>query len=94
VEFTVTTQGQTLDQLVKATATDLKKANRKVGAEVSKVGLKAMRKGAPRMWGRKLAIKSEKHVTAHNCVVEFFPAPKNAGGWQIQESGRPRGAEI
>jgi hypothetical protein len=94
VEFTVTTVGKGLDGLVRDTAKDLKKANRKAGTELSKKGLAAMRKGAPRMWGRRLAIKSEKHVTVHDCVVDFFPAPKNAGGWAIQESGRRGGYEI
>jgi hypothetical protein len=95
VDFTVTAKGPTLDSLIRDTSRDLTRANRKAGREVRKVGLAAMRKGAPRMWGRKLAIKGDVTATAtKGATVEFFPAPNNAGGWAMQESGRRGGYAI
>ena len=94
MEFTVTTKGRGFDALIRDTTRDLKKANRKAANDVSKKGLAAMRKGAPRMWGRVLRVKSEKHIEPFGAAVDFFPWPKNAGGWAIQESGRRGGYEI
>lgn len=87
MEFTVTAKGATFEALVKDTARDLRSGNRKAGQELRKVGLKAMRDGAPRMWGRKLRVKADVKPRTDGCVVEFFPYPGNAGGWAIQESG-------
>jgi hypothetical protein len=74
-------------QLIVEAGRELKRANRLVAREIVKVGGQAMRKEAPRMWGRKLAIKTKTATTPFSVLVLFFPAPKNAGGWAIQESG-------
>jgi hypothetical protein len=94
VEFTVTTKGQTLDQLVKTTARDLKKANRKAGTEMAKVGAAAMSKGAPRMMGRQLTVKAKVDAWPSRCSVEFNPGKGQAGAWAIADTGRRGGYTV
>jgi hypothetical protein len=94
VDFKVTAKGPTFDQLIRDTTKDLRAANKKAGGQIRKVGGAAMRKGAPTMWGRKLAIKVELTPSVVDCRVEFTPAPRNAGGWAIQESGRRGGYDV
>jgi hypothetical protein len=88
VGITVTTRGPSFDRLIADTVRDLRQANRTSAREVQRTGLAAMRMGAPRMWGRKLAIKSKSKTHGVNgSNVEFFPAPNNLGGWAMREKG-------
>lgn len=87
MRVTVTQKGPTLESLTAETIRDLRAANRKAGRELSRVGIAAMRDGAPTMWGKRLAVKSEVDAWPDRVTVEFYPAPGSAGGWAIAESG-------
>jgi hypothetical protein len=88
VRITVKPVGHTFEALIRDTERDLKKANRKVGKQIGQAGVKAINKGAPRMWGRILATRYEITAdTTDRISVLFLPAPKNAGGWAMRESG-------
>ncbi len=94
MDFTVTTKGPTLDTLLAGTVRDLKAANRTAGRDMAKVGKAAARKGAPRMFGRKLAVKAKVDAFASTATVEFNPAKRQAGPWQIAETGRRGGYTV
>lgn len=94
MRVTVTAKGPTLDTLTRDTIRDLRAANKKAGRQIARVGKRAMEKGAPVMWGRKLKVGSTTDAWPDRCIVELFPSPGNAGGWAIQESGRRGGYEI
>lgn len=80
--------GVSLEQMMRDTRRDLRAANRKVGREVGTVGRAAIRKGAPRMWGRQLAAKTKVDSWPDRAVVSFQASP--AGGWAMRESGTRR----
>ena len=87
MEFTVTTKGPTFEDLTRDTARDLKQANRKAGRQLAKVGVAAMKKGAPRMFGKTLGVKADVDAWPSRCSVEFHPAARQSGAWQITEAG-------
>lgn len=85
VDFTVRSVGVDFDQLSRDVARRYKAANRKVGRDVAKVGKAAIRKGAPRMWGKPLTSKTKVNSWSDHAEVTFQASP--AGGWAIAESG-------
>ena len=91
MEFTVTAKGPTLDALIRDTTRDLRAANRTAGRAVGKVGVAAMRKGAPRMFGKVLGVKADVDAWPSRCSVEFHPAARQSGAWAITEAGRRGG---
>jgi hypothetical protein len=94
VEFTVSTFGPTFDQLTRDTARDLKAANRKAGRALGKAGTAAMRKGAPRMFGRQLGVKADVEAWPTRCHVEWHPAAGQSGAWAIADTGRTGGYTV
>jgi hypothetical protein len=97
VGITVTTRGPSFDRLIADTTRDLRGANRAAGRRIATVGKAAIRQGAPRMWGKKLGVKTTVDAGPDSARVEFVAKP--AGGWAIRESGtrphpiRPRNAK-
>jgi hypothetical protein len=91
VDFTVKTKGPTLESLVRDTTRELRAANRTAGRDIGKVGKAAMGKGAPRMFGRQLAVKTTVDAWPSRCAVEFNPAKRQSGPWAIAEAGRRGG---
>lgn len=94
MDFTVTTKGPTFEQLTRDTARDLRAANRKAGRAVGKVGVAAMRKGAPRMFGKVLGVKADVDAWPSRCHVEFHPAAGQSGPWAIADTGRRGGYTV
>lgn len=87
MQITVKPVGKTFQAVIREVERDLKKANRKVGTKVKKAGVAAINKGAPVMWGNPLKATAKIEPWPDGVVVTFFAAPRNAGGWAIQESG-------
>jgi hypothetical protein len=85
VEIRVRPVGISFDQLSHDVARRYKAANRQVGRGVAKVGKAAIRKGAPRMWGKPLTCKTKVDSWSDHAEVTFQAQP--AGGWAIAESG-------
>ena len=83
--------------MARETTRELRTANRTVGRQVAKVGKAAIAKGAPRMFGQKLAVRTKVDARPDGASVTFQGKP--AGGWAIQETGakpheiRPRRAK-
>lgn len=87
MDFTFTTSGRTFDQLTRGIARDLTAAHKKAGRQIARKGKAAAAKGAPVMWGERLAVATDTEADANGCTVTFKPAAGNAGGWAMQESG-------
>lgn len=94
MDFTVTAKGPTLDSLTRDTVRDLRAANRTAGRAVAKVAKAAIGKGAPSMFGRKLAAAAKVDAWPTRCTVELYPARGQSGGWQITETGRRGGYTV
>jgi hypothetical protein len=94
VEFTITTSGPTFEKLTRDTARDLKAANRKAGRAMGRVGVAAMRRDAPRMFGKVLGVKADVDAWPTRCNVEFHPAGGQAGAWAIADTGRRGGYTV
>lgn len=91
MDFTVSTQGPTLAQLIDRSTRALQTANRTAGREIAKAGKKAMgdvAKGQGRRWyGRTLAVKFKVESSPKSTTVTFNPARGQAGAWAIADKG-------
>lgn len=87
MRITVRTTGPTLADLTGDTIRDLRAANKTAARQVARKGRAAMVKGAPVMYGRRLAVKTKTEAWPSRWSVQFFPAPRNAGLWTIAETG-------
>jgi hypothetical protein len=87
VGITVTAKGPTLDTLTRDVIKDLRAANKKAAKAAVKGGTQAIRKGAPRMFGRQLGARERITTWPDKWNVEIFPAKGQSGAWAIQESG-------
>jgi hypothetical protein len=77
--------GIEFDDLIDDVLRDLRSANRAVGRKVATAGKRAIASGAPRMFGKKLSVKTEVRPRTDGCQVGFAGRP--SGGWAIQEAG-------
>lgn len=87
MEVTVKAKGVTLAAVTEQVTRDLRTANKTIAGRIGKAGRAAIANGAPRMYGRRLAVKVTNHVTPTSVLVEFDPAKRNAGLWAIAEAG-------
>ena len=82
--------GPSLQEVIRDAKRELRTANRTVGRGVAKAGKAAIVKGAPRMFGKRLGVKTKVDAYPNGAIVEFRGKP--AGGWAIVESGaKPHG---
>ena len=85
MEITIRPVGQDFGQLIRETTRDLRHANRSVGRRVASAGRKAITSKAPRMFGKKLSVKTTVRPRADGAEVGFAGRP--SGGWAIRETG-------
>ena len=96
MEITVRAVGGGFDDVIRDTVRDLRRANRIVGRRVATVGRKAITARAPRMFGRKLTVKTTVKPRGDGCEIGFAGRP--SGAWAIADKGarphliRPRRA--
>ena len=92
MRVTVTAKGPTLDSLTRDAARDLKAGNRAAARAIAKTGTAAMKRGAPRFYGKVGGVRTEVDSWPDRARVLFDPSP--AGMWAIAEAGRRGGYPI
>jgi hypothetical protein len=85
VRITVTAKGPTFQALIRDTVKDLRTGTRTVGPAVAKAAEGTA--DHPSFDGRRLGVKAKVQAGAGQTTVTVSPAPGDAGGWSILESG-------
>ena len=85
MRVTVTAQGPTFDALIRDTVKDLRTGTRAVGPAVAKAAEGTA--DHPSFDGRRLGVKATVQGGSGDTTVTVSPAPGDAGGWSILESG-------